>query len=154
MFFETLINISLETLKKSGHGIVFKRYLPIKVITVKNNFVYGKLFKKSESDYYGIFKKHVIEFEAKQTNDDLFALSNIKKHQLNHLQLMDQLGAISFIALYFTKYDECFFIPFKSILEYTKGSISLAWCRKNAIKVSIIFPGILDLEAAFNNLLK
>ncbi|MCQ6324943.1 MULTISPECIES: Holliday junction resolvase RecU, partial [Bacillus cereus group] len=64
-----------------------------------------------------------IAFEAKATiKEKRFDLSNIKPHQYKWLLQAEQMGAICFILLEFSKEHSIFLVPFALIKEYMKAA--------------------------------
>jgi recombination protein U len=87
----------------------------------------------------------MFDFEAKQTNEDFFNITNIKKHQILHLIKMKENGAIVFLIIYFNKHDTFFKVEIDQIINSKKKRISYLSFVENAIELKIIFPGILDI---------
>lgn len=147
MYLETLINLTAQYLSRDKIALIFKRDIPISIYKRDGNNIIGKLKSKSTTDYYGVYKGKLIDFEAKQTSDEYFRISNLKEHQLNHLNNINDYGGFSFLMLYYVKYDQFYCITYKlleTLLSETK--INIKWCNENAFKLNIIFPGILDIE--------
>src|SRR5699024_251304 len=94
-----------------------------KPLDITNNIITGIIQSNHFCDYIGILSKHYIEFDAKETEKDYFDLANIKKHQDEKLRIIDNLGGIAFIIVYFHKYDQFFlFQPFKYTFQTKKVS--------------------------------
>ena len=145
MYLESIIDRTIIFYNSNNFGWFDKRTVPIKIISTNNNHVTGYLKEKSQSDYYGIFKSKMFDFEAKQTNEDFFNISNIKKHQILHLIKMKENGAIVFLIIYFNKHDTFFKVEIDQIINSKKKRISYLSFVENAIELKIIFPGILDI---------
>ena len=145
MYLESIIDRTIIFYNSNNFGWFDKRTVPIKIISTNNNNVTGYLKEKSQSDYYGIFKSKMFDFEAKQTNEDFFNITNIKKHQILHLIKMKENGAIVFLIIYFNKHDTFFKVEIDQIINSKKKRISYLSFVENAIELKIIFPGILDI---------
>ncbi len=145
MYLESIIDRTIIFYNSNNFGWFDKRTVPIKIISTNNNHVTGYLKEKSQSDYYGIFKSKMFDFEAKQTNEDFFNITNIKKHQILHLIKMKENGAIVFLIIYFNKHDTFFKVEIDQIINSKKKRISYLSFVENAIELKIIFPGILDI---------
>ena len=144
MFLETLLNRTSDYYKDNNKLLFFKRNLPISIYKNNNGNINGKLTSKSQTDYYGIYDGRYIDFEAKQTNKEVFYLNNIKDHQINHLKTIDELNGISFLILHFLKFDEFFCIDYKKLITID-CKITREWCKQNAFEIHIFFPGILNI---------
>lgn len=158
MFLETVIERTIEYYKVRNIAYISKRYLPIKVYSFNGNRVTGWLNSKTQTDYYGVYKGRYLDFEAKQTQDKYLPLSNIKNHQIAHLENVSNFGAISFLIVYFVKTDEFYGLSYSILKTYliknkNKKSISLDFFKQYGIKFELIYPGILDLEEFLNNFL-
>lgn len=149
MYLETIINNTAIFYKKNKTCLLFKRNVPIKIIKNNQVNIIGKIVEKSESDFYGVYKGLYFDFEAKQTNKDVFYLTYLKEHQFNHLILVDELKGISFLLIYFSKYDEFYAIPTKQLIDWNKN-ITREWCKKIAFELKLFFPGILNIETYLN----
>lgn len=74
----------------------------------------------STTDYNGIYKGKYIDFEAKETRNQSFPLSNIHHHQIVHLQRIEKHGGISFLIVRFTKEDQTFLLETKFLTKFLK----------------------------------
>lgn len=157
MNFERLINISNEYYITNDIGIIHKKPTPIKVVKVnyqKNQFYSNRhciteayYEMASTTDYNGIYKGHHIDFEAKQTKYMTFNVgSNLKQHQLEHLNNVCKHGGIGFILVCFIKVNEIFLVTYDKIVSYcnekTKSIIPYEFFKKEAyvINSSYLIP--------------
>lgn len=155
MFLETLINQTAWYYEQQGHCIIFKRSVPVSIYKNEDNVVCAKVISKSGSDYYGIYKGRMIDFEAKQTTNNYFLLSNIKSHQWDHLIKIQKFNGISFIVLHLLTEDSYYVIDIDKIIEYRNTTkLTLEWIHSNGFKIELVFPGILDLEKYLENKIK
>lgn len=152
MYIEELVNKTIEFYLTNNICFLEKRNLPIKIIKKNNEVVIGKLLKKSYVDYFGFIDGKYITFETKQTNEDFFMLSQLKKHQLEHLRLISSLNGISFLILHFFSYDKTYLIHYEEIEKFVlkkKKKLLLNDLIKsktdNIKELNILFPGILNL---------
>ncbi len=151
MFLETIINRTLEHYEARNVAYISKRHLPIKVYAFAGKRVQGWLDAKTQTDYYGVFKGKYLDFEAKQTNTDSFPLSNVRPHQLAHMRKVSSYGAIAFFVVYFQKHDEFYLMRLADFLKYVndhpdRKSIPHGHFKSNAIRLELLFPGVLDLQ--------
>lgn len=124
-------------------AIIHKKPTPITISDVdyhsrKDAIITKAYFKTpSTTDYNGIYKGKYIDFEAKETKSKTsFSLSNIHKHQIDHLININNHDGIAFIIVRFTTLDETYLlrvIDFKDYIENTdKKSIPISFFRKKA----------------------
>ncbi len=124
MAFEKLINLSNEMYQREGVSLINKRPTPVKVLKM----VYGRVKdgyyeSKSTVDYDGVYRGRAIAFEAKSTNEiNRFDLKNIAQHQLDYLEKAEEMGAICFFLIGFTKDQSTFAIPLSVIQSYVRMS--------------------------------
>lgn len=112
MYFETLLNRTNDFYRETNVCLVYKKPTPIKIIKTKGNKIIEAAFlQKSTTDYNGVYKGQYIDFEAKMTDNDYILKQNIKKHQQEHLTRVQLHEGISFLLIFFLKYDRCFYLP-------------------------------------------
>ena len=102
----------------------------------------------STTDYNGIYKGRYIDFEAKETKLNYFPLSNIHKHQIEHLQKIIQHGGIGFLIVRFSKKDEVFYLDGSKFFEFiennTRKSIPFEYFCENGYKIKVKFNPRID----------
>lgn len=77
----------------------------------------------STTDYNGIYKGKYIDFEAKETkNKTSFPLSNIHKHQLDHLKSIINHGGIAFIIVRFISFNETYYLDACDLFSFLDNS--------------------------------
>ena len=77
----------------------------------------------STTDYNGIYKGKYIDFEAKETkNKTSFPLSNIHKHQIEHLKSIIKHGGIAFLIIRFISYNETYYLDAKDFLLFLENN--------------------------------
>lgn len=158
MFLETIIErtISYFTMRKIAH--LSKRHLPIKVFSFKGNRVEGWIKSRTQTDYYGIYRGHYLDFEAKQTKEMSLPLSNIKKHQLSHMQQVHKYGAVVFLIVYFQRNDTIYLLPYEALkkffeLDTKRQSIPINFFKEHGYEVEILYPGVLALQDVLDELI-
>ena len=123
-------------------AVIHKKPTPVQIVKVdypqrsaaKITEAYFKL--PSTTDYNGIYRGKYIDFEAKECAlKTSFPLKSIHKHQLVHLDAVLRHGAIAFLIVRFTEYDETYFIPARNMLNFCseaeRHSIPYDWFREN-----------------------
>lgn len=142
--FEDMINRANTYYLTNEIAAIHKKPTPIQVVTVnypkrsaaKITEAYYKT--PSTTDYNGVYRGVHIDFEAKETeNLTRFPLQNIMKHQINHLQLVDQCGGISFLLIYFSRINRIFLLhtPLISTDAFQKSYVTLTFLEENAIEI-------------------
>ncbi|WP_391591800.1 Holliday junction resolvase RecU [[Mycoplasma] cavipharyngis] len=147
MFTESLVKNSIHWYYTNNIAFFQKNHVPIKLSNVdKNNKKIHGYIAKSGLDYYGLYQGKYIEFEVKETENNVFELSQLKRHQLEQMQRIKQFQGISFLILNFITVEKIFFITADQIDHFKKNKISkitLEWCDQNAKELPIHFPGII-----------
>ena len=57
-------------------------------------------------------------FDAKECASDTFPLQNIHAHQVAFMKDFEEQGGISFLLIYFSKYERCFYLRFEKMMEF------------------------------------
>ena len=154
MYIEQLVNRTILYYEKNNIGFLEKRQIPIKIIKHVNfNNILGKLIAKAKVDYFGFINKKYVEIECKQTSFDYFDLNLIKYHQINYLKKVYEMGCLSYLLIYFEKFDEILAIDYQNLIKCKKlqktNLINYDAIKKNGKIIKIIYPGILDLIKLF-----
>lgn len=156
MYLEELINKTIDYYSFNKIAFFEKRFLPIKITQKLNdNLVQGKLMKKSYVDYCGVYEGKYISFEAKQTNNDYFLLSQIKEHQIKHIVDINNFKGISFLVIHFFNESKTFLVTYQVLEKWIanhKNKIDLKTFEKQTIELQITFPGILDFISVINKI--
>ena len=131
MSLENDINKTNMYYLEKNKAVFNKRPTPVKVIKVEyidgfERIVNAFFEKPSTTDYYGVYKGHYIDFEAKETNSKTsFPLTNIHKHQWEHMNNVLNHGGISFLIVRFSKLNKTFFIQADDIVNIQKEKKSI-----------------------------
>ena len=123
MNLEDSINAANEYYKAKDIALITKRPTPINVVKVDYSkgckIVDAYFEKQSTTDYNGVYKGKYIDFEAKNTkNKTSFPLSNIYKHQIDHLSRVIAHGGIAFFIIEFESFDEIYLLDAQYVIEY------------------------------------
>ena len=101
---------------------IYKKPTPIKLVKVdyKKKKIEEAYFEKpSTTDYNGIYKGKYIDFEAKETNNlKNFPISNIHKHQIEHMKNIVNESGICFLIIRFTKLNKNYLLMAKDLIEF------------------------------------
>ena len=130
---EELINITNEKYRENGLALIQKIPTPIKPIKIdkENRHISLAYFEqKSTVDYIGVVQGIPVCFDAKETSKESLSIHNIHCHQIEFMKDYEQQKGVAFLIVYFTKYDEYYYLGFKDLYNY--------WCEaSNGGKKSI-----------------
>ncbi|SFA50079.1 recombination protein U [Anoxybacillus pushchinoensis] len=108
-----------------GIAVIHKKPTPVQIVRVdypkRSAAVIKEAYFKqpSTTDYNGIYRGKYIDFEAKETrNRASFPLQNFHEHQIEHIKQVLTHGAICFVILRFTTFDETYLLDAHHLLEY------------------------------------
>ncbi|WP_461200619.1 Holliday junction resolvase RecU [Anoxybacillus sp. TBDG-1] len=108
-----------------GIAVIHKKPTPVQIVRVdypkRSAAVIKEAYFKqpSTTDYNGIYRGKYIDFEAKETrNRTSFPLQNFHEHQIEHMKQVLAHGAICFVILRFTTFDETYLLDAHHLLEY------------------------------------
>ena len=152
MFLENIINESNSYYVSSDKALIFKKPTPIKVINVSypnNKAVINKaVFDHiSTLDYNGLYRGKYIEFDAKESkNKTSFPLSNIKEHQLRHIENVLRHKGIAFLIIFM--HNEFYLLKGETLINFimnnNRKSIPFEFIKENAYKINEKFIPRLD----------
>ena len=123
MNLENDINLSNEWYVDKGIALIAKRPTPINIVKVdysKGAKITDAYFEKqSTTDYNGVYKGRYLDFEAKNTKSKTsFPLSNIEKHQIEHLKRVIQHGGIAFFIIQFQSKNEVYLLDASFVIDF------------------------------------
>ena len=137
------INITNEYYLEKNIGVIHKKPTPIKVTKVSYPTRSSTIIKEaffelpSTTDYNGIYKGKYIDFDAKEVKKSKsFSLTNIHKHQLEHLKKIKEHGGIAFLIVRFYLDNITFLIEIDEIINfiniYDRKSIPIDYFKEKA----------------------
>lgn len=123
MDLENDINLSNEYYRNKGLALIHKRPTPINIVKVdysKGAKIVDAYFEKqSTTDYNGVYQGRYIDFEAKNTkNKTSFPLSNIEKHQIEHLKAVLSQNGIAFFIIQFQTFNEVYLLDASYVIDF------------------------------------
>lgn len=123
MNLEEDINLSNDWYKDQQIALITKRPTPINVVKVdysKGARITDAYFEKqSTTDYNGVYKGKYLDFEAKNTKSKTsFPLSNIEKHQIEHLKNVILHGGIAFFIIQFQALNEVYLLDASFVIHF------------------------------------
>jgi len=124
------ISVTNDYYIETKRAVVYKKPTPIQVVNVsypartKAKITEAYYKTPSTTDFNGIYKGFYIDFDCKETQSKTsIPLSNIHPHQIEHLRRITAAGGIGFLIVYFTYYDEHYYLPFEVLNRYYLGSL-------------------------------
>lgn len=152
MMLESDINQSNKYYLDHNIALIYKKPTPIKVVKVEypKNVIKEAYFNEpSTLDYNGIYKGKYLEFDAKETQSNTsFPISNIHKHQLEHMRKVIYFGGITFLIVRFTKTNETYILLGSDLFDFIENndrkSIPIDYFRKNGFLVELKYIPRLD----------
>lgn len=125
MSLEEDLNVTNTFYVDKDIAYIYKKPTPIKITKVDYPSRSGAVIKEayfsepSTTDYNGLYKGYYIDFEAKETNNlTSFPLSNIHKHQINHIRNINRNGGICFLIVRFSRLDKNFLLLAKDFIWF------------------------------------
>lgn len=146
-------------------AVIYKKPTPLTITKVdypsrKEAIIKEGYFKTpSTTDYNGIYKGKYIDFEAKETKENSFPISNIHSHQIDHLIKIINHGGISFLIIRFTLKNKTFLLKTEDLISFIQNnkrkSIPISYFIEHAFLIKDKFnPRIDYLEIIDNFILK
>lgn len=164
MDLESDINLSNEYYRNKGLAVIHKRPTPINIVKVdysKGARIIDAYFEKqSTTDYNGVYQGRYLDFEAKNTKSKTsFPLSNIEKHQIEHLKMVLAQKGIAFFIIQFQSFNEVYLLDASYVIDfYEKGdrkSIPYEVIKTNGVLIKQGFtPRLNYLDAVIEKYFK
>jgi recombination protein U len=129
MKLESDINATNQWYLDNEIAVIHKKPTPITIVKVdypkrsaaKITEAYFKL--PSTTDYNGIYQSRYIDFEAKEcASKTSFPFKSLHPHQVQHLSAVLKQGAVAFLIVRFTIYDETYYVPAEDVIDYWHNS--------------------------------
>lgn len=163
MALEDDINITNKYYLDNDIAVIHKKPTPIRVTKVsypsRQCTVIKEAYyeKPSTTDYNGIYKGMYIDFDAKEVKKNKsFALSNLHKHQIEHLKKIKCHGGISFIIVRFYVNNVTYLLETNVLLDFMKNesrkSIPIEYFEVNGYKINESYNPRLDYLKVIDNL--
>ncbi len=154
MGLEDDINSTNQYYIDNSIAYIYKKPTPIQVTKVdyknKNAIIKEAYFKEpSTTDYNGLYNGLYIDFEAKETTSKTsFPLSNIHKHQIEHIKHIIDNGGIGFLIVRFTSYNKDYILLGKDLFDfldkYNRKSIPLSYFKEKGYEIKLSYRPRLD----------
>ena len=152
MTLESDINQTNEYYNLHNIALVYKKPTPIKVVQVeypKNRIREAYFNEPSTLDYNGVYRGKYLEFDAKETQSKTsFPLSNIHKHQLEHIRKVLYFDGIAFLIVRFATLNKTYLLLGKDLIGFIekneRKSIPISFFESNGYNVEIKYAPRLD----------
>ena len=152
MTLESDINQTNEYYNLHNIALVYKKPTPIKVVQVeypKNRIREAYFNEPSTLDYNGVYKGKYLEFDAKETQSKTsFPLSNIHKHQMEHIRKVLYYGGIAYLIVRFSTIDKTYLLLGEDLLNFTeqydRKSIPLSYFESHGYIIEMKYAPRLD----------
>lgn len=144
-------------------AVIYKKPTPITISKVNYPSRLEAVIKEgyfrtpSTTDYNGVYKGKYIDFEAKETKShSSFPLSNIHKHQIEHLRRIEMHGGIGFLIVRFTTINKTFFLSFEKLNDFLlnseRKSIPLSYFMDNGYLIKDKYNPRVDYLSVIDDL--
>jgi recombination protein U len=163
MKLENDINTTNQWYLDSETAVVHKKPTPITIVKVdypkrsaaKITEAYFKL--PSTTDYNGVYQSRYLDFEAKEcASKSSFPFKSLHPHQIQHLASVLKQGAIAFLIVRFTLYDETYYVPADRVIDYWhnsgRHSYPYEWFQENGYLIPGSYVNPVDYIAVVNQL--
>ncbi|MDO4169894.1 MAG: Holliday junction resolvase RecU [Lachnospiraceae bacterium] len=118
---EEMVNLTNERYREKRLALVQKIPTSIKPVQFDKEHRHITLAyfdQKSTVDYIGAVQGIPVCFDAKECASDSFPLHNIHEHQITFMKDFEQQGGISFLLIYFSKHNKCYYLRFEKMMEF------------------------------------
>ena len=147
MSLEDDINTTNEDYLRMDEAVIHKKPTPVTIVNVdyprrEKARITEAYFKiPSTTDYNGIYKGRYIDFEAKEcASRTSFPFSSIHPHQIRHLDSVTRHGAIAFLIIRMTCYEQDYLIDAKTFIDFynskERKSLSYKWIKDNGHEIA------------------
>lgn len=118
---EEMINYTNQKYRDKKLALIQKIPTPITPVRFDKNTRHITLAyfeQKSTVDYIGAVQGIPVCFDAKECAVDTFPLQNIHPHQVEFMKAYEEQGGISFLLIYYSHRQECYYLRFAEMMKY------------------------------------
>ena len=118
---EEMINYTNQKYRDKKLALIQKIPTPITPVRFDKNTRHITLAyfeQKSTVDYIGAVQGIPVCFDAKECAVDTFPLQNIHPHQVEFMKANEEQGGISFLLIYYSHRQECYYLRFAEMMKY------------------------------------
>lgn len=120
---EDLLNRTNEDYLRKGLAVIQKIPTPITPVRMDkehHQITLAYFDQKSTIDYIGAVQGIPVCFDAKECAGTTFPLANIHEHQVQFMGAYESGGGVSFLLIYFTEKNICYYMRYKEMMSYWK----------------------------------
>lgn len=120
---EELINYANQKYNDKGLALIQKIPTPITPVRFdkeSRHITLAYFEKKSTVDYIGAVQGIPVCFDAKECAVDTFSLQNLHPHQVEFMKNFERQNGISFLLIYYTHRQKCYYLRFSEMMKYWK----------------------------------
>ena len=120
---EELVNYTNEKYLDQGLALIQKiptPITPVKFDKETRHITLAYFEKRSTVDYIGAVQGIPVCFDAKESAEDRFPMQNIHAHQVAFMDQFERQGGVSFLLLYFTERQICYYLRFREMMTFWK----------------------------------
>lgn len=118
---EEMINYTNQKYRDKKLALIQKIPTPITPVRFDKNSRHITLAyfeQKSTVDYIGAVQGIPVCFDAKECAVDTFPLRNVHPHQVEFMHAFEEQGGISFLLIYYSHRQECYYLRFEELMYY------------------------------------
>lgn len=118
---EEMINYTNKKYREKNLALIQKVPTPITPVRFdkeSRHITLAYFEKKSTVDYIGAIQGIPVCFDAKECSCDTFPLQNLHEHQVKFMSAFEKQQGISFLLIYFTHRQECYYLRFTEMMNY------------------------------------
>ena len=149
MNLEHEINLSNDYYRDHNICLITKRPTPINIVKVDYSkgakITHAYFEEQSTTDYNGVYKSRYIDFEAKNTkNKTSFPISNITKHQIEHLKRVIHHGGIAFFIINFESLNKVYLLDASYVIDFYENG------DRKSIPYSCFVDNGVEIKQGYN----
>ncbi len=118
---EEMINLTNQRYREQKLGLVQKiptSIKPVRFDKEHRHITLAYFDQKSTVDYIGAIQGIPVCFDAKEVATDTFPLQNLHEHQVQFMADFEAQEGISFLIIYFSHREECYYLRFEKMMEF------------------------------------
>ncbi len=124
--FEEMINHTNEQYRDQKLALIQKIPTPITPVRFdqeSRHITLAYFDKQSTVDYIGAVQGVPVCFDAKECARETFPLQNVHPHQVEFMKKMEEQGGVSFLLIYFTLTEECYYMRYQELQAFWDRSL-------------------------------
>ena len=118
---EEMVNYTNQKYREKKLALIQKVPTPITPVRFdkeSRHITLAYFGQKSTVDYIGAVQGIPVCFDAKECAADTFPLHNLHEHQVEFMKAFEEQGGVSFLLIYFSHRQECYYLRFQEMMIY------------------------------------